>query len=182
MNIPKLNYTLSQVNNILGSTLGAVEDKQNGADTGTSVMNFGLNVLNGAVRNEVAYDMRKTTGSNMGFVINNMAGYGSEEANAKGMQGLLGASLFNAVTSPWMYGGGGFWGGGCCAPPPPPPMGGCCCGGGFGIFGGGFMSGPTFTSPGILSGVFNGVAMPSSLATPYFGSGMSVFSTNRFFC
>lgn len=173
MDIPKLNYTLSQVNNILGSTIGAVEEKQSGADTGTSIMNFGLNVLNGAVRNEVAYDMRKTTGSNLGFLINNMAGYGSEESNIKGMNGLLGASVFNAVTSPWAW-GGGFFGGGCCAPPP--PMGGCC-----GIFGGGF-AGPTFASPGILGGMFNGVAMPSTLATPYFGSGFSVFSTNRFFC
>lgn len=173
MDIPKLNYTLSQVNNILGSTIGAVEDKQKGADTGTSIMNFGLNVLNGAVRNEVAYDMRKTTGSNLGFIVNNMAGYGSEEANMKGMNGLLGASLFNAVTTPWMY-GGGFWGGGCCVPPPP-PMG---CGCGMGFMGGGM----TYTSPGILGGVFNGVALPSSLATPYFGSGFSIFSTNRFFC
>ncbi len=177
MDIPKLNYTLSQVNNILGSTIGAVEDKQNGADTGTSIMNFGLNVLNGAVRNEVAYDMRKTTGSNLGFLINNMAGYGSEEANIKGMNGLLGASVFNAVTSPWNW-GGGFFGGGCCAPPPM-PMGGCC---GMGMFGGGFMAGPTFTSPGVLGGMLNGVAMPSTLATPYFGSGFSVFQTNRFFC
>ena len=101
MDIPKLNYTLSQINNVLGSTIGAVEDRQQGADTGTSIMNFGLNVLNGAVRNEVAYDMRRTTGSNLGFLINNMAGYGSEEANIKGMNGLLGASVFNAVTSPW---------------------------------------------------------------------------------
>lgn len=177
MDIPKLNYTLSQVNNILGSTIGAVEDKQKGADTGTSIMNFGLNVLNGAVRNEVAYDMRKTTGSNLGFLINNMAGYGSEESNIKGMNGLLGASVFNAVTSPWAW-GGGFFGGGCCAPPPM-QMGGCC---GMGMFGGGFMGGPTFTSPGVLGGMLNGVAMPSTLATPYFGSGFSVFSTNRFFC
>lgn len=169
MDIPKLNYTLSHINNILGSTIGAVEDKQNGADTGTSIMNFGLNVVNGAVRNEVAYDMRRTTGSNLGFIVNNMAGYGSEEANMKGMNGLLGASLFNAVTTPWMY-GGGFWGGGCCAPMP--------MGYGMGCFGGGM----TYTSPGIFGGVFNGVAMPSTLATPYFGSGFSVFSTNRFFC
>ena len=146
MDIPKLNYTLSQVNNILGSTIGAVEDKQKGADTGTSIMNFGLNVLNGAVRNEVAYDMRKTTGSNLGFLINNMAGYGSEEANIKGMNGLLGASVFNAVTSPWSW-GGGFFGGGCCAPPPM-PMGGCC---GMGMFGGmtmTFSGGPGGGGPG----------------------------------
>lgn len=166
----KFNYNLSNINNLLGSTIGAVEDKQNGASTGTSIMNFGLNVLNGAVRNEVALDMRRTTGSNMGFMINNQAGYGSEEANQKGMQGLLQASLFNAMTAPWMN------------------MGGCCCNGGGmmamgGFYGGGAtFGGGTFTSPGIIGGVFHGVPMPSSLATPYFGSGMSVFSTNRFFC
>lgn len=174
MDLPKLNYTLSNINNILGSTLGAVQDKQNGASTGESIMNFGLNLTNGAIRNEVAYDMRRTYGTNMGFLVNNMAGYGSAEANQKGMAGLLGASLFNAVvTNPWSYGGccGGF-----AAPVMPMPVfGGGCCGGGF--FGGG-----TYLSPGILGGVVGGVPLPSSLATPYFGSGFSVFSTRGFFC
>ena len=73
MDLPKLNYTLSNINNILGSTLGAVEDKRNGASTGESIMNFGLNLTNGAVRNEVAYDMRRQYGTNMGFLVNNMA-------------------------------------------------------------------------------------------------------------
>ena len=176
MDLPKLNYTLSNVNNLLGSALGAVQDKQNGASAGESIMNFGLNLTNGAIRNEVAYDMRKHYGTNMGFLVNNMAGYGSAEANQRGMTGLLGASLFNAVVSnPWSFGGccGGF-----VAPPPVMPMpmfGGGYCGGGF--FGGG-----TYLSPGILGGVVGGVPLPSSLATPYFGSGFSVFSTRGFFC
>ena len=172
----KLNYTLSNVNNLLGSAVGAAEDRQNGADAGTSIMNFGMNVLNGAVRNEVAYDMRKTYGTNMGFLINNMAGYGSAEANQKGMQGLLGASLFNAMTTPWMYGGGGFYGGGCGCNSMSPF--------GMGMFGGGmgYMGGPTYMSSGVLGGMFGGCAMPSTLATPYFGSGFSVFANNRFFC
>lgn len=176
MDLPKLNYTLSNVNNLLGSALGAVQDKQNGASAGESIMNFGLNLTNGAIRNEVAYDMRKHYGTNMGFLVNNMAGYGSAEANQRGMTGLLGASLFNAVVSnPWSFGGccGGF-----VAPPPVMPMpmfGGGCCGGGF--FGGG-----TYLSPGILGGVVGGVPLPSSLATLYFGSGFSVFSTRGFFC
>lgn len=178
----KLNYTLSNINNILGSTVGAVEDRQNGADTGTSIMNFGMNVLNGAVRNEVAYDMRKTYGTNMGFIINNMAGYGSQEANQRGMSGLLGASVFNAMTTPWMYGGGGFMGGGCCSRMSPFGMG--MYGGGIGMFGGGMgmFGGPTYMSSGVLGGMFNGAPLPSTLATPYFGSGFSVFSNNRFFC
>lgn len=162
----KLNYTLSNVNNLLGSLSGAMDDKKNGADTGTSIMNFGLNVINGAVRNEVAYDMRRNYGTNMGFLINNMAGYGSEEANQKGMAGLFKASVFNAMTSPWMFGGGGYYGGGCCS----------------GMYGGMGMCGPTYTSSGIFGGMLNGYAMPSTLATPYFGSGMSVFSRNSFFC
>lgn len=171
MDLPKLNYTLSNINNILGSSLGAIQDKQNGASTGESIMNFGLNLTNGAVRNEVAYDMRRNYGTNMGFLVNNMAGYGSAEANQKGMTGLLGASLFNAVvSSPWMYGGycGGF------APMMPMYGAGCC--------GGGFWGGGTYLSPGILGGVAGGVPLPSSLATPYFGSGFSVFSTRGFFC
>ncbi len=174
MDLPRLNYTLSNINNILGSTLGAVEDKRNGASTGESIMNFGLNLTNGAVRNEVAYDMRRHYGTNMGFLVNNMAGYGSAEANQKGMAGLLGASLFNAVvTNPWSYGGccGGFG-----VPVMTMPVfGGGCCGGGF--FGGG-----TYFSPGISGGFAGGIPLPSSLATPYFGSGFSVFGTRGFFC
>lgn len=172
MNLVNFNYTLSHINNLLGSTIGAVEEKQKGADTGTSIMNFGTNVLNGAVRNEVARDMRETYGTNMGFLINNMAGYGSKEANEKGMKGLMEASLFNAMLSPWAQGGGfGIFGRGCCAPPPP-----CGCGGGMGMFGG-----MTYASSGIVGGMFNGVVMPSSLATPYFRPGFSVFSNNSFF-
>lgn len=177
MDLSRLNYTLSNVNNLLGSTLGAVEDRQNGASTGESIMNFGLNVTNGAIRNEVAYDMRKRYGTNMGFLVNNMAGYGSAEANQKGMTGLLGASLFNAVvTNPWTF-GGGCWGGGFYSAPMMPMMfGGGCCRGGGGFFGGSYMS------SGILGGMVNGMPLPSSLATPYFGSGFSVFANRGFFC
>ena len=109
MDLSRLNYTLSNINAVLGSTVGAIEDKKEGASTGQALFNFGNNVLNGAIRNEVAYDIRKHSGSNIGFLINGMAGYGNDEANAKGMQGLFGATLLTS-----MLGGchGGWYGGG----------------------------------------------------------------------
>lgn len=130
VDLSRTNYILGNVNALLGSTVGAVNDRNRGADWGTAGMNFGLNVLNGTVRNAVAYDMRKTTGSNLGFIINGLAGYGNEEANAKGTMGLMGASIMTS-----MLGGpfGGWYGGGWCGGG---PFGGGMFGGG-GLFGGG---------------------------------------------
>jgi len=145
MDLSRLNYTLSNINAVLGSTVGAIEDKKEGASTGQALFNFGNNVLNGAIRNEVAYDIRKHSGSNIGFLINGMAGYGNDEANAKGMQGLFGASLLTSMMggchgggwygggmypmmgySPFGAGmfGGGLFGGGCCGGMPPMATGG----------------------------------------------------------
>ena len=109
----------------------------------------------------IAYDIKRTTGSDLGIAINGLAGYGSEEANKKGMAGLMNASLFTGLfNNPW-FGGG-------------------CCGGGFPMMGG-FMTGPTYMSSGIVGGMYNGVPLPSMRVTPYFGSGMSVFQNNGFF-
>lgn len=91
MSLSRTNFILSNVNALLGSTATALEAKNKGANPSDIAVDFGLNVMNGAVRNEIAYDMRKTTGSNLGFLINNMAGYGNEAANSKGMMGLMGA-------------------------------------------------------------------------------------------
>ena len=110
MNLSELNYTLSQINAGLGSVVGAIEDKNNGASNSTALFNFGNNLLNGAIRNEVAYDIRRNTGSNLGFLINGMAGYGNDEANAKGMQGLFGASMLASMQG-GCHGGGWFGGG-----------------------------------------------------------------------
>jgi len=133
MDLSRLNYNLSNVNALLGSAVGALDDKNKGATNGTALMNFGNNVLNGAIRNEVAYDIRKTTGSNLGFLINGMAGYGNDEANAKGMQGLFGATMLTSLFGGGCCGGGWFgggmypmmgpfggsmFGGGCCGMPP----------------------------------------------------------------
>ncbi len=137
----KVNYTLSQVNALLGSTVGALNDKNKGASTGEALFNFGNNVLNGAIRNEVAYDIRKTTGSNLGFLINGMAGYGNDEANAKGMQGLFGATMLTSMFG-GCYGGGWFGGG---MYPMMGPFGG-------GMFGGGCCGMPPMSTGGFLGG------------------------------
>lgn len=112
MSLGRTNYILSNVNALLGSTVGAINDHNNGVDPGTTTMNFGLNVMNGTVRNAVAYDMYQRTGTNLGFMINGMAGYGNQEANVKGSTALMGASIMNSMFNP--FGGcfGGGWVGG----------------------------------------------------------------------
>ena len=99
VNFVQLNNTLSNINAILGSAEGALQDKRAGASTGESIMNFGLNVMTGGVRNQVELDMRQRYGTNLGFAINNMFGYGSTESNMQAMGSLLGASFTSAMFS-----------------------------------------------------------------------------------
>ena len=136
MSLGKTNFILSNINATLGSAVSAFEGKQKGDDWGTSLMNFGLNVMNGGIRNGVAYDIYKDTGSSLGFIINGTAGYGKPEANEKAMKGLFGASLLSsAMRNPWYNGGfygGSLWGGGMYGS----PFGGGMFGG---YYGGGMM-------------------------------------------
>ena len=161
-----LNYKLSNINNLLectNSALDGVTKKQKASDI---LIDFGTNIVNGAVRNEIAYDMKRTTGSDLGIAINDAAGYGSAAANQQGMQGLMSASLFSGMFGNTCCGGGmmGF---------PMMGMGGCM---------GGFpMMGMTYTSPGLFGGVFNGTVMPTTRAVPYMNQGMTVFQNNGFF-
>ncbi len=128
MGLPETNYILSNINAIIGSTAGAIQARNRGVDPSTASMNFGLNVMNGIFRNSVAYDMRKVTGSNLGFMVNNLAGYGSPEANAAGTSGLMNASVLSSIAGPYAgwYGGGVFGPsmfGGYFAPPVVPTFG-----------------------------------------------------------
>lgn len=122
--------TFANINNILGSTVGYTKDKAQGASTGEAVMNFGFNVLNGGIRNMTAKEILNNTGSYIGYSINSTAGYGSAEANEKGTQQLMAASLFTSpygifggYMNPYMmnpFGGSIFTGG---------MFGGCGCSG-----------------------------------------------------
>lgn len=155
-----LNYKLSSINNALecfNSALDGASKKQKASDI---LIDFGSNLINGQARNEIAYDIKRTTGSDLGIAVNDNAGYGSAEKNQKGMQDLMQASVFSG-----MYGFG------------------CGCGG-MGIFGGyptmGCMGGMNYSNPGILGGVLNGYQMPSMrVSTPLWGT--STFNMNRFF-
>lgn len=110
MSIEKTTFMLSNLNALLGSGLTYQQQIKDGVPVGQATTEFGMNIFNGAMRNEIARDIRHTTGSNLGYIINGMAGYGNPEANAKGTAGLLGASLFTSMMSPWNYGcGGGFY-------------------------------------------------------------------------
>lgn len=136
MSLGKLNYTLSNINAVLGSGVNYIYDKQQGDKSGAAEVNFGLNVANGLARNYIAEGIRRDTGSYLGYTVNSLAGYGDATANAQGMVGLMGASI---LTNPFM--------GGCYGPsvfsystfgmaPMMPMMGG--------YYGGGFCGGSMF--------------------------------------
>ena len=118
---------LSNVNALLGSTAGFATARQNGVPAGEALTDFGFNIMNGVIRNEAAEDIRRRSGSYLGYAVNSLAGYGNPAANYKGTVGLIGASMltspfgiFGCGFSPYMtstiYGcgpfGGGFFGGG----------------------------------------------------------------------
>lgn len=145
MSIDRAMNILSNVNAVLGSGVTYQQRLQNGEDVGAATTEFGMNILSGAMRNAVARDIYQTTGSNLGYLVNNMAGYGTAEANNKGTAGLMATSLFTSAMSPWGYGCGGIFSG-------PSIFGGCGCNynpflsgpvmpmpyfGGFSYFGGG---------------------------------------------
>ena len=139
MSLAKLNYTLSNINAVLGSGVSYIYDKQQGDKSGAAEVNLGLNLANGLARNCIAEGIRRDTGSYMGYAVNSLAGYGDATSNAQGMVGLMGASI---LTNPFAY--GGFCGPsvfGCAYTPVMPMMtyggyyGGGFCGGS--MFGGG---------------------------------------------
>lgn len=147
MGLDNAIYALSNANALMGSALGYVDAKNRGANTGDALMGFGFNVMNGAIRNEAAKDIRDRSGSYLGYAVNSAAGYGTPEANYRGTMGLIGASMltspfgiFGCGYSPYMmpsmiYGGGmGMWGGSFFG-------GGCGCNNAF-MFGGPTLFGP----------------------------------------
>lgn len=137
MSLGKANFILSNFNAWMGSAANALEEKNNGADWGTSIMNFGRHAMTGTVRNIAAKDIYERTGgdrfggSYLGYIANAAAGYGTDEADKKGMQNLFGASLltsmppFGGCFGVGPFGGGVFGGyyGGLPMAGPPMPMG-----------------------------------------------------------
>ncbi len=120
MGIENAIYALSNVNALMGSTLGMVEAKNNGASTGEALMGFGASVMNGVARNEVSRQIQRHTGSYLGYAVNSMAGYGDPLSNYAGTIGTLGAAMVSQPfgifgCSPYMtstiYGCGPFGGG-----------------------------------------------------------------------
>lgn len=116
MSLGKANFILSNFNAWMGSAVNALEEKNNGADWGTSIMNFGRHAMTGTVRNIAAKDIYERTGgdrfggSYLGYIANTAAGYGTDEADRKGMQNLFGASVLTSM-NPFcggLYGMGTF--------------------------------------------------------------------------
>ncbi len=134
MSINNTIYALSNINNLLGGMLGYVNDTRNGASTGYALSNAGLNIMNGAIRNEASRDIQQMTGSYLGYAVNNAAGYGNPVANYRGTLGTMGALMLSTPFSifgcspcmtsslygcgPYGYGywNSGFFGGSCYNP------------------------------------------------------------------
>lgn len=130
MNLDNAIYALSNINAIMGSSLGYMNDRQNGIPAGYAMSNMGYNIMNGALRNEASRQIHNMTGSYLGYAVNNAAGYGSPEANYAGTMGTIGAAMisspfgiFNPYGTSALYGcgpyGGGYWNSGF--------FGGCGC-------------------------------------------------------
>lgn len=125
MSIDNTIYALSNINAILGSATGLLNDQRNGVPIGNAVSNMGYNLMNGVFRNEMSREIQQSTGSYLGYAINSAAGYGSPQANYQGTVGTINAAM---LTSPFgifdcnpfmtsaIYGcgpfGGSFMGGG----------------------------------------------------------------------
>lgn len=121
MSLDNTIYTLSNINNLLGGTLGYVNDKQSGMSTGYALSNAGFNIMNGAIRNMASKDIQEATGSYIGYAVNSLAGYGNPFANAVGTVGTMNALAISTPMSIWRTSttccgsnnwNNGFWGGG----------------------------------------------------------------------
>lgn len=123
MSLDNAIYALSNVNALMGSTMGLIDARNNGVPTGDALMNFGYSVMNGALRNEASREIQRHTGSYLGYAVNSMAGYGNPVSNYVGTVGTIGAAMVSSPfgifgCNPFMtstiYGcgpfGGGFFG------------------------------------------------------------------------
>ena len=143
MSIDNAIHALSNFNAVMGSFNSFTDAKNRGVPAGDAMIDFGLNVMNGTIRNAAARDIQQRSGSYLGYAVNSLAGYGNPEANARGTMGLIGASMltspfgifgygYNPFMTSTIYGYSPFGGG---------YFGGCGCNSGF-MFGG-----PTFFGP-----------------------------------
>lgn len=124
MSLDNAVYAMSNINAILGSTLGYMNAKQNGVPVGNALSDMGFNIMNGALRNAASRDIQQTTGSYLGYAVNSAAGYGNPVANYQGTVGTMGAmmlsmplftsSLYGCGPYGYGYWNHGFFGGGCC--------------------------------------------------------------------
>ena len=87
---------LSNINCGLASAVGYLQQRNMGVSPAYAGGNLIGNLMNGAVRNEVAYEMQKW-GNPVGNTINMYAGYGNPVSNTIGTLGLMSAC------SPWMF-------------------------------------------------------------------------------
>ncbi len=114
---------LSNINALLGSTVGFINDRQDNMPLGYALSNMSYNIMNGTLRNAMSQDIWHNTGSYVGYAINNAAGYGSPEANYFGTVGTINAAMMSSFLNPCYntssiygcgpFGYGNFWGRGC---------------------------------------------------------------------
>lgn len=98
MGLENAIYALSQINSVLGGTTGYIQDRQNGVPVASAIGNLGYNIMNGAFRNEMSREILNSSGSYLGYAVNNAAGYGNPVANYQGTIGTMQAAL---LTTPF---------------------------------------------------------------------------------
>lgn len=109
MNLDNTIYAMSNINALLGSTLGYVNAKQNGVPTSYALYDMGNSIMNGAIRNAASRDIQRATGSYLGYAVNNAAGYGNPVADYQGTVGTMNALMLSTplalFNSSCCYGG-----------------------------------------------------------------------------
>lgn len=95
MSLDNTIYTMSNINALLGSTLGFVNAKQNGVPTSYALSDMGNSIMNGAIRNAASRDIQRATGSYLGYAVNNAAGYGNPVADYQGTIGTMNALMLS---------------------------------------------------------------------------------------
>lgn len=147
MSIDSAIHALSGFNVLMGSINGYNRDKQDGVPANEALFNMGQNMLGGTLRNQGSREILHSSGSYLGYALNNAIGYDSPEATAQGINATINAAM---LTSPYGLFGGGYFGGGYMHNPwMTSSIYGCGPYGG-GYFGGG--CGCAYNSPFIITG------------------------------
>ena len=91
-------YALSNINALGQSFLNYRDNLKSGTSYADATLGLGFSIMNAGARNLASREIADSTGSYLGYAVNNTAGYGTPEADAKGTAGTIAAAQ---LSSPW---------------------------------------------------------------------------------